>query len=82
MIDDTSGMVPSDEDEGLYDAQKRAMIAELAYSYAKERDFVGGDPIEDWVRAERSLTLSLAGGESRGMDATAAAALRSLGEQG
>ncbi len=62
MIDEESGAIGNDEDEGLYDAQKRAMIAELAYSYAKERGFVGGDPIEDWVRAERSLTLPLAGG--------------------
>jgi len=61
MIDEESGTIRNELGEGLYDGQKRTLIAELAYSYAAERGFAGGDPIEDWLRAERSLAASLAG---------------------
>jgi len=33
----------------------RAKIAEAAYYRAKRRGFVGGDPVEDWLAAEREL---------------------------
>jgi hypothetical protein len=47
----------------LYEGQIRAMIAELAYSYAEERGFDGGDPVEDWLRAESTVRERLAGEE-------------------
>ena len=43
------------------DEQKREMIANLAYSYAEERGFNGGDPTEDWLRAESVIEQKLAG---------------------
>lgn len=32
-------------------------IAQLAYSYWESRGYQGGDPIQDWVRAEQELSL-------------------------
>jgi hypothetical protein len=40
--------------------QKREMIANLAYSYAEKRGFEGGDPTEDWLRAESAIKQRLA----------------------
>ena len=48
-------------DEDIYKGQIRSMIAELAYSYAEHRGFEGGDPEDDWLRAERSVKQMLAG---------------------
>lgn len=33
----------------------RAKIAEAAYYRAERRGFVGGDPVEDWLAAEKEL---------------------------
>jgi len=41
--------------------RKHEMIAELAYSYAEERGFEGGDPTDDWLRAESVIEQRLAG---------------------
>jgi len=41
--------------------QKREMIADLAYSYAEERGFEGGDPTEDWLRAESAIEQRVGG---------------------
>jgi len=41
--------------------QKHVMIANLAYSYAEERGFEGGDPTEDWLRAESVIEQRLVG---------------------
>jgi hypothetical protein len=30
----------------------------LAYSYWESRGYQGGDPLEDWVRAEQELSLA------------------------
>lgn len=36
------------------------MIAEAAYLRAEQRGFDGGDPLEDWLTAEREVDLLLA----------------------
>ena len=46
---------------GVDEMQKHEMIASLAYSYAEERGFEGGDPTEDWLRAESAIEQMLAG---------------------
>jgi hypothetical protein len=52
----------ADAQEGdIYKGQIRSMIAELAYSYAEERGFEGGNPTDDWLRAERSVKQMLSG---------------------
>ena len=35
------------------------MIAETAYFLAHERGFTGGDPVSDWIEAERSVDRQL-----------------------
>jgi hypothetical protein len=42
------------------DAPTQEQIACLAYSYWEARGCQGGSPEEDWLRAERELTVSLA----------------------
>jgi hypothetical protein len=36
------------------------MIAEAAYYRAEHRDFVGGDPHQDWLAAEADIDARLA----------------------
>ena len=40
------------------------MIAEAAYLRAEQRGFGPGDPLEDWLAAEREVDLLLAGNTS------------------
>lgn len=40
-------------------AQRQAMIAKAAYRCAERRGFEGGDPILDWLEAERDVDASL-----------------------
>ena len=40
--------------------QREHMIAEAAYFRALARSFSGGDPVEDWLAAEREITRTLA----------------------
>lgn len=40
-------------------AQRQALIARAAYRYAEHRDFKGGDPIMDWLEAEREVDARL-----------------------
>jgi len=35
--------------------QLRKMIAESAYYRAEQRGFTGGNPVEDWIVAEREI---------------------------
>lgn len=35
--------------------QRQQMIAEKAYFRALHRGFQGGDPVEDWIAAEREI---------------------------
>jgi hypothetical protein len=39
-------------------ADPREAIAKLAYGYWAARGFQGGDPVEDWVRAEKEYLQS------------------------
>lgn len=36
--------------------ERTRMIAEAAYYRALQRGFQGGDPVNDWLEAERELT--------------------------
>jgi hypothetical protein len=54
-------VIADDPDANLYEGQMHSMIAELAYTYAEERGFEGGDPVEDWLRAESAIKKTLAG---------------------
>lgn len=40
--------------------QRNHMIAEAAYYLAKKRDFLGGDPQQDWFAAEVEINQRLA----------------------
>lgn len=35
--------------------QREHMIAEAAYFLAEQRDFQGGDPLEDWFQAQMEI---------------------------
>lgn len=37
------------------DADRALKIAEAAYFLAQQRGFTGGDPVQDWLEAERML---------------------------
>lgn len=41
-------------------SQRETMIANAAYRYAERRGFSGGDPLVDWLAAEREVDASLA----------------------
>ena len=41
--------------------RRQEMIAEAAYLRAEQRGFGPGDPLEDWLAAEREVDLLLAG---------------------
>jgi hypothetical protein len=41
--------------------ERQALTAEAAYYRAEQRGFQGGDPVEDWLAAEREITERLAG---------------------
>jgi chromosome partitioning protein len=45
-------------------AQRDAMIARAAYEHAQRRAFAGGDPLTDWLNAEREVDARL--GEENG----------------
>ncbi|HSG66567.1 MAG TPA: DUF2934 domain-containing protein [Gammaproteobacteria bacterium] len=40
--------------------QRQALIAQAAYRYAERRGFVGGNPVDDWLAAEREVDQTLA----------------------
>ena len=40
--------------------QRQSMIAEAAYYRAEQRGFQSGDPVEDWLAAEREIAERLA----------------------
>ena len=46
--------------------ERKRMIAEVAYYYAEHRHFVGGDPAQDWLRAETEVDRILKNGHSGG----------------
>lgn len=48
-------------DSGL----RRRMIAEAAYFRAEKRNFKGGDPVTDWIEAEREIEASSGNQDNR-----------------
>ena len=46
------------KDESISTMEKQEKIAKLAYLKAKQRGFVPGHEIEDWLLAEREVLLS------------------------
>jgi chromosome segregation ATPase len=44
---------------GCSPEQREQMIAEAAYRRAQQRDFQGGDPVNDWLEAEREVDRML-----------------------
>ena len=60
ILDDEPGMVSYETLETAEDLSwpSREDIAERAYSYWEGRGFQGGDPVEDWLRAEQELRRS------------------------
>jgi hypothetical protein len=40
--------------------ERRRMIAEAAYYRALQRNFQGGDPVQDWLMAEHEIDQRLA----------------------
>lgn len=51
--DETSGR--REKKASLSTEERRRMIAEAAYFRAQRRGFDGGDPVEDWLAAEREI---------------------------
>jgi hypothetical protein len=39
--------------------QRQSMIAEAAYYHAEKRGFQGGDPVSDWLAAEKEIAERL-----------------------
>jgi hypothetical protein len=44
---------------GATPEERHRMIAETAYFLAQERGFTGGDPVSDWIEAERRVDRQL-----------------------
>lgn len=44
---------------GVTPEERHRMIAETAYFLAQERGFAGGDPVADWLEAERRVDRQL-----------------------
>jgi hypothetical protein len=44
---------------GIAPEERHRMIAETAYFLAQDRGFVGGDPVTDWLEAERRVDRQL-----------------------
>lgn len=44
---------------GITPEERHRMIAETAYFLAQERGFTGGDPVSDWIEAERRVDQQL-----------------------
>ncbi len=40
-------------------SQRRCLVEERAYFEAQRRGFQGGDPVADWLRAEREIDAEL-----------------------
>lgn len=57
-----AGQFRRQPNETAYSAhQRQQMISENAYFRALNRGFQGGDPVEDWVTAEREIGERLQG---------------------
>lgn len=55
-VKDTTSINPG---QSVSTDERQRMIAEAAYFHALERGFTGGDPLDDWLIAEREINLLL-----------------------
>ncbi|MEO6422682.1 MAG: DUF2934 domain-containing protein [Candidatus Nitrotoga sp.] len=46
---------PDEKNMGFTSEQRHQMIAEAAYQRAQKRDFIGGDPENEWYEAEAEV---------------------------
>lgn len=46
---------PTNGDQRIPQEERQRMIAEAAYFRAMQRGFSGGDPVDDWLVAEREI---------------------------
>ena len=53
------GTAPNNPDTSLASEDRRALIEQAAYFRAQQRGFRGGDPVEDWLAAEREINRLL-----------------------
>jgi len=72
---DTTAPTPVSEEE------RRRLIAEMAYQRAKLRGFNGGDPVEDWLVAEREINRLLPGPQQQKQELAAYRKLRAAVEK-
>jgi hypothetical protein len=54
-----AGTNPESSSQGLSPEERRQMIEQAAYFRAQQRGFSGGDPLEDWLVAEREINRLL-----------------------
>ncbi len=61
--------------------ERRRLIAEVAYMRAQARGFKGGDPMDDWLSAEREINKQLPGPQQQKQELAAYKKLRSSVEK-
>jgi hypothetical protein len=54
-----AGTNPESLSQGMSPEERRRMIEQAAYFRAQQRGFNGGDPLEDWLAAEREINRLL-----------------------
>lgn len=57
-----TGLQQASRDDSVSPDQRQRMIAEAAYFRAAQRGFQGGDPVADWLAAEREISRTLPSG--------------------
>jgi len=58
-----TGLQQANQDKSVSPDQRQRMIAEAAYYRAAQRGFQGGDPVADWLAAEREISRTLPSGD-------------------
>jgi len=61
--------------------ERRRLIAEVAYMRAQARGFYGGDPMDDWLAAEREVNRQLPGPQQQKQELAAYRKLRTSVEK-
>ena len=57
----TAQTVAAPGESSVTPEQRYRMVAEAAYHHAERRGFVGGDPLNDWLLAEKEVDKLLNG---------------------
>jgi len=55
-----SGVAAATNGAELSPEERHRLIAEAAYYLAEQRNFMGGDPVQDWLAAEIDVAIRLA----------------------